>query len=63
MSNPFVLAIKTDPGQFLGELDTAELKAVAEGCVQVLEKRAKKGDSEAPSALQSLYRSVANVEI
>ncbi|NQV46581.1 MAG: hypothetical protein HQ504_02245 [Rhodospirillaceae bacterium] len=63
MSNPFILAIKTDPGQFLGELDTSELKAVVEGCVEVLEKRAKKGESEAPAALQSLYRSVANIEI
>ncbi|MHA1598760.1 MAG: hypothetical protein ACTSV1_08570 [Alphaproteobacteria bacterium] len=63
MSNPFIVAIKTDPGKFLSELDTSELKAVAEGCVEVLEARAKKGDSTAPGVLQSLYRSIANVEI
>ena len=63
MSNPFIVAIKTDPAKFLSELDTSELKAVAEGCVEVLEARAKKGESDAPPSLQSLYRSVANVEI
>jgi len=36
---------------------------VAEGCVSVLESRAKQGDREAPAILQALYRAVANIEI
>ena len=63
MSNPFIIAIKTDPAKFLADLDTSELSAVAEGCVGVLEKRAKQGDREAAPALQVLYRAVANIEI
>ena len=63
MNNPFVIAIKTDPAKFLAELDTAELKAVVEGCVKVLEGRANDGDPAAAPALQSLYRAVANIEI
>lgn len=57
------MAIRTNPGQFLGELETSELKAVAEACVAELEARAKRADSAAPSALQALYRAVANIEI
>lgn len=63
MSNPFIVAIRTNPGQFLAELETSELKAVAESCVSTLEARAKKGDRSAPAALQALYRAVANIEI
>ncbi len=63
MSNPFIIAIKTDPQKFLAELDTGELTAVVEGCVKVLEGRAREGDSAAAPALQSLYRAVANIEI
>lgn len=63
MSNPFIMAIRTNPGQFLGELETTELKAVAEACVAELESRAKRADGDAPSALQALYRAVANIEI
>ena len=63
MNNPFVLAIRTNPQQFLGELDTQEIRAVVETCAKVLEARAKAGDRDAPSALQSLYRHLANVEI
>lgn len=63
MSNPFVLAIRTNPQQFLGELETHEIKAVVEACAGVLEARAKAGDRHAPSALQALYRQLANVEI
>ena len=63
MSNPFIMAIRTNPGQFLGELESAELKAICEGCVTELEKRAKAGDSIAPGALQALYRALANIEI
>lgn len=63
MNNPFVLAIRTNPQQFLSEMDTDELKAVVEGCVDVMEARAKEGDGRAPSALQALYRRLANVEI
>ena len=63
MSNPFVLALKTDPDQFLGELETAELKALVEACVERLARNAKDGDGAAPAALQSLYRLLANIEI
>lgn len=63
MSNPFIMAIRTNPDQFLAELETLELRAVAEACVGQLEKRAKGGDSTAPGALQALYRAVANIEI
>jgi len=63
MTNPFVIAIKTDPAKFLSALDTPELKAVTEGCVKVLETRARDGDGAAAPALQSLYRAIANIEI
>lgn len=63
MSNPFILAIKSNPGQFLGELETKELRAVAEACVEELVGRAKRGDGAAPGSLQALYRAVANIEI
>ncbi len=63
MSNPFILAIRSNPGQFLKELETAELRAVAEACVDQLAARAKAGDRTAPNALQALYRAVANIEI
>ncbi|NQU59256.1 MAG: hypothetical protein HQ513_18660 [Rhodospirillales bacterium] len=63
MTNPFIFAIKTDPQKFLSDLETSELSAVAEGCVSVLEARAKKGDREAAPVLQGLYRAVANIEI
>lgn len=63
MTNPFVIAIKTDPAKFLSQLDTTELKAVTEGCVKVLEERAREGDNAAAPALQSLYRAIANIEI
>jgi len=63
MSNPFIIAMQTDPAKFLSELDTSELRAVCEGCIQVLEDRAKKGDRDAAPALQALYRAVANIEI
>ena len=63
MSNPFIMALKTNPDQFLGELETRELRAVVEACVDTLEKRAKAGDTNAPGALQAMYRAIANVEI
>jgi hypothetical protein len=63
MSNPFIMAIRQNPDQFLGELETSELKAITEACVQQMEKRAKAGDGAAPGALQALYRALANVEI
>lgn len=63
MSNPFIIALRQNPEQFLGELDIQELKSVCEGCVEVLVERAKAGDPGAPGALQALYRAVANVEI
>ena len=63
MNNPFVMAIRTNPGQFLGELETTELKAVAEGCVAQLEANAKQGDSTARHVLQTLYRQLGEVEI
>lgn len=63
MTNPFIIAMRANPSQFLNELDVAELRSVAEGCVEVLVERAKEGESSAPGALQALYRAVANVEI
>jgi len=63
MSNPFIMAIRTNPDQFLGELECAELRAITEACVAQLEKRAKAGDSTAPGALQALYRAISNIEI
>ncbi len=63
MTNPFILALKSNSDQFLSELSTQELGALAEACVAKLEKNAKMGDKDAPSLLQSLYRTVANVEI
>ena len=63
MSNPFIMALKTNPDQFLGELETQEIRAVVEACVETVEKRAKSGDRTAPSALQAMYRAIANVEI
>lgn len=63
MTNPFIIAMRDNPDRFLNELDIAELRTVAEGCVAVLVRRAKAGDSKAPGALQALYRAIANVEI
>lgn len=63
MSNPFIMALRTNPAQFLGEMETLELRAVCEACVEELEARAKRGDSAAPGVLQALYRAIANVEI
>ncbi|MBO6519010.1 MAG: hypothetical protein JJ900_13325 [Rhodospirillales bacterium] len=63
MNNPFIMAIRQNPQQFLGELETSEIKAVTEACVAQLEARAKAGDGAAPGALQALYRALANVEI
>ena len=62
MSNPFILAIRKNPDQFLGEMESSELRAITEACVEQLVKRAKSGDSTAPSALQAMYRSIANVQ-
>ena len=55
--------MRTDPQKFLSDLDSSELQVVAEGCVAVLEGRAKQGDNEAAPVLQALYRAVANIEI
>ena len=63
MTNPFIIAIRQDPEKFLSALETDELKEVAEGCITVLEARAKAGDGSAPAKLQALYRAVANIEI
>lgn len=63
MSNPLIVALRTNPSQFLSELRDDELGALAEACVAMLAKRAKQGDRQAPSVLQSLYRTVAYVEI
>ena len=63
MSNPFLLALKTNPDQFLAELETAELKALVEACVDRLAANAERGDGAAAPALQSLYRILANIEI
>jgi len=63
MNSPFIMAIKTNPDQFLAELDTPELKAMMEASVKVLEARAKTGDSKAGPALQALYRALGDVEV
>ena len=63
MTNPFIIAIRQDPERFLSALDTDELKEVAEGCIMMLEAKAKAGDARAPAKLQALYRAVANIEI
>ena len=63
MTNPFVLAIRRDPAAFLGGLEVAELRAIAEGCVAALEKHAKTGDPTAPAALQALYRKLGDVSV
>lgn len=63
MTNPFVLGLRKNPSQFLAELRTPELGALAEACVAVLETRGKEGDHEAPAVLQALYRTVAYVKI
>ena len=63
MTNPFILAIRADAKKFLGDLEVTELRAVAEGCVDVLEARAKAGETAAPGVLQALYRKLANVKV
>lgn len=63
MTNPFVLAIRRDPAAFLGGLEVAELRAIAEGCVAALEKHAKAGDTTAPAALQAIYRKLGDVSV
>ncbi len=63
MTNPFIIGLRTNPRQFLDELDTEELGAVVEACVAVLEGRAKAGERAAPGTLQAIYRAIANVEI
>ena len=63
MSNPFILALRNNPQQFMNELQTDELRAIVEASVEQLVARAKAGDSSAPGALQALYRAIANVEI
>lgn len=63
MSNPFIMAIRNNPDQFLGEMESSEIRAITEACVEQLVKRAKAGDNTAPGALQAMYRAIANVEI
>jgi hypothetical protein len=61
--NPFLVALKTNPAQFLAGLDTAELQALSEGCVVQMIMKAKRGDRKAMLALQSVYRIIGEVEI
>ncbi len=63
MTNPFVLAIRRDPAAFLGGLEVAELRAIAEGCVAALATRAKAGEATAPAALQAIYRKLGDVAV
>ncbi|MEX2642289.1 MAG: hypothetical protein WD270_02465 [Acetobacterales bacterium] len=63
MSNPFVIAMRSNPAQFLSGLETAEVRAVCEGCIALLAERARSGDRTAAPAIQALYRSVAEIEI
>ena len=63
MTNPFLMALKTNPTQFLGEMTSKELEALTLGCVAALEKKAKRGDRDAALALQQAYRIIGAVEI
>ncbi|OFX12894.1 MAG: hypothetical protein A2516_05985 [Alphaproteobacteria bacterium RIFOXYD12_FULL_60_8] len=63
MNNPFLMALKANPAQFLNGLQTRELEAIAQGCVARLETNAKKGDRDATLALQAIYRVIGAVEI
>ena len=63
MTSPFIMAIKTNPDQFLAELETPELLALFEASVKILEIRAKTGDAKAGPALHSLYRALGEIEV
>lgn len=63
MNNPFVIAMRNNPKQFLAALESAELCAVCEGCVSLLAERAGQGDRSAAPAIQALYRTIAEIEI
>ena len=63
MNNPFLRALRTNPKQFLDKMETPELVALAEGCVEKLVDQAGKGDRDAMLALQQVYRVIGEVEI
>ncbi len=63
MNNPFLLALRTNPDQFLKGLQVSEIEALMVGCVGMLEKRAKSGDRKAALSLQVIYRQIGAVEI
>lgn len=63
MSNPFIIAMRTNPRQFLAGLEADELQAICEGCVDYLAERAQQGDRKAAPAIQALYRQIAEIEI
>lgn len=63
MNNPFLIAMRTNPRQFLDGLDSDELRAICEGCVDYLAERAQQGDRQAAPAIQALYRQIAEIEI
>lgn len=63
MNNPFLLALKTNPAQFLEALSIEELNALAEGAVSRLAAHAEGGDRDAVVALNQLYRIIGEVEI
>ena len=48
MTNPFIIAMRDNPDRFLNELDIAELRTVAEGCVAVLVRRARRAIQRLP---------------
>lgn len=63
MNNPFLMALKANPEQFLANMQTKELETLAQSCVAKLEKNAKAGDWDASLALQAIYRVIGEVEI
>ena len=63
MNNPFIIAMRANPRQFLTGLESDELQAICEGCVDYLAKRAEEGDRKAAPAIQALYRQIAEIEI
>ncbi|GAB6051355.1 hypothetical protein JCM17960_01750 [Magnetospira thiophila] len=61
--NPFIVTMRRNPKAFLDGLTTSELNAIAEACVRLMERRAKEGDEAAGPCLQSLYRTLGEVEV
>ena len=63
MNNPFLMALKTNPKQFFGDMSTEELIALTNGAVETLVAKAEKGDRPAMLALLQVSRVIGAVEI